>query len=409
MMGITGSKLNIAAWEIRAVIAPFDILACYMLIQILPLKFIAPELPSTLNADEKWLIQTISLTPGDTLLALVRWLSYGLLFFLTTQFSANDARAKKLLRYLFWGIVAHALLGFALLYQFNDTIVGIPKWDHIGSATGGFTNRNSFATLLAFGCILGTVQIINTIKQHLDDTFHSSPASALYSNIVAAIPLLIGWLIVSSALIATNSRMGILAASIGMLCCALLDASHLKTRSRIKAIGLYIGCLLFFGLPLIYLYGSQYLNRLGQLESGDINYRLTLYGQVKNMILARPFSGFGGDSFEYAFPLFHQPTMDIDRVSQKTHSTYLALWSDYGIIFGSLPLFIVSYVFYKICREYLTRNYSDSVLLAAIGVIIVGSLHSLVDFSLEVEAVTFVFVAIIACGFAQIFNKKSKP
>lgn len=408
MMGVTGSRLNIAAWDIRVVITPFSLLTVYMLFQVVPINLIVPELSLALSNSENLPIGTISLAPGDTVLAMVRWISYGLLFFLTVQFSANTSRATRLIRLLFWCIVIHALLGLTLLFQFNDTILGIPKWDHFGSATGGFTNRNSFATVLAFGSILGAVQIIQSFKQRFSATIQYIPTSSLYFTMIAILPIFIGWLIIVSALLATNSRMGIFAACIGVLCCVLLDTNNLGSRLRRKAISIYIGCIFSLGVPLTYLYGTQYLKRLGQLESGDINYRMTLYRQVKKMIQARPFSGFGGDSFEYAFPLFHQPNMDIDRISQKTHSTYLALWADYGIIFGSLPLFIVGYLFCKIFNEYLNRDYSDPVLLAAIGVIIVGTLHSLVDFSLEVEAVTFIFVAVIACGYAQTFVKISK-
>ena len=30
--------------------------------------------------------------------------------------------------------------------QSGDTILGLPKWAYLGSATGTFVNRNSFAT-----------------------------------------------------------------------------------------------------------------------------------------------------------------------------------------------------------------------------------------------------------------------
>lgn len=182
MMGINGSRLGVALTHIRSLAALFILLACYMIAQILPLGLLVPQLPAPDNTQAILPINTISLAPGDTLLALIRWLSYGLLFFLVLQLSANASRAAKLNSLLFWCIAIHAFLGLALLYQFNDTIYGIPKWDHHGSATGGFTNRNSFATLLAFGCILGTVQIIQLLKQLRTSTQKKISGTRLSNN-----------------------------------------------------------------------------------------------------------------------------------------------------------------------------------------------------------------------------------
>tara|TARA_B110000908_G_C10058388_1_gene359443 strand:- start:546 stop:776 length:231 start_codon:yes stop_codon:yes gene_type:complete len=53
------------------------------------------------------------------------------------------------------------------------------------------------------------------------------------------------------------------------------------------------------------------------------------------------------------------------------------------------------------------RDYALSI--SALAVIIVAGIHSLVDFSLEIQANVFLFLAILALGLAKIQKPKSSP
>jgi O-antigen ligase len=63
--------------------------------------------------------------------------------------------------------------------------------------------------------------------------------------------------------------------------------------------------------------------------------RLQLYQQVFTMIKARPLTGFGFDSFPPAFEMFHKTPVTAGFVWDKAHSTYLTLWAEAGLLFGS--------------------------------------------------------------------------
>lgn len=125
------------------------------------------------------------------------------------------------------------------------------------------------------------------------------------------------------------------------------------------------------------------------------------------MIKARYLTGFGGDSFEQAYPLFHQISVDVDVTWEKAHSTYLALWAEYGLFFGSIPLLIFGVLFVRLLLAYLRSANPDPTMLAALGVILVGAIHSLVDFSLEIQAVAFVFAIVTAAGYARIIERSN--
>jgi O-antigen ligase len=153
-------------------------------------------------------------------------------------------------------------------------------------------------------------------------------------------------------------------------------------------------------------YGTLFLERLGRVgDASDV--RMQLYQQVLQMIEARPLLGFGGDSFEYAYPLFHQAPVSVDLVWDKAHSTYLSLWAEYGLFFGSLPMLIVAIIVLQLGAAYVKAPGQDMLIRSGLCVILVGALHSLVDFSLEIEAVTFAFVAIVATAWARQFELRN--
>ncbi len=135
------------------------------------------------------------------------------------------------------------------------------------------------------------------------------------------------------ALIATNSRMGLFAACCGMFTVLMLAMIKMPGGNGLKVI---LPALAFVPLTIgasILIYGSTLVERLdGQEASQDAELRLNLYRQVIEMIKTRYLTGFGGDSFEQAYPLFHQISVDVDVTWEKAHSTYLALWAEYGLV-----------------------------------------------------------------------------
>jgi O-antigen ligase len=207
---------------------------------------------------------------------------------------------------------------------------------------------------------------------------------------VAAIALIAaGLFVIGAALVATQSRMGFFAGLIGALSVTVLALS--RRRATVWLIAL--SALLVATLGLLVLNGGGLLERVGSLETaGDV--RADLYRQVWGMILSSPWVGYGAGTFELAFPLFHQLPVSPDVVWNKAHSTYLSLWVELGFLFGSLPLFIVAAAALRLVRS-ASRGAAGAPRLAAIGVIAVAAVHSAVDFSLEIQAVAFTFIAIV--------------
>lgn len=370
-----GSALRIGPWRLPELTIAFILLLLFVALQSLPLGWLGYTPVQALPRGLALNAISISLDAATTSLTLLQFATYGLCALLFLQVGYRNSRADRVLGTIFLVIVAYALLGIVLQGQLR-ALLGIPG----NVATGPFVNRNSYATYLAFGLAIGVALVIGQLEL-------TASRRQRYRR-VAALALIAGGLfVIGAALITTQSRMGFVAGLTGALSVTLLALAGRRLGAGIwlcVASGLLIGTI-----GMLAFNGGGLLERVGSLESaGDV--RVDLYRQVWQMILSSPLVGYGGGTFEGAFPLFHQLPVSPDVVWNKAHSTYFALWAEFGFIFGSLPLLIV---LAGAIRLLATRPNTPR--LAAIGVIVAAAVHSTVDFSLEIEAVAFTFIAIV--------------
>ncbi len=335
---------------------------------------------------------TLSLAPGATWLTLLQFATYGLFFFLMLQVAANRSRARRIGVALFVVVVAHALYGLFALVLLDDSLLFFPKWAYEGFATGGFVNRNSFATFLAFGLVLGVLLAARELK---GDGGRANAAV-----------ILAGSALILATLVATGSRMGLFAGLVGSAVAVLMAGAKDEKTTRTR--GLLLAILPIAAAIVVFiLYGAGTFDRLGSLES-DANVRGDLYQQVIGMIAARPWLGYGGGAFELAYPLFHQLPVSPDLVWDKAHSTYLSLWAELGLVAGSIPMLLIAWIAIDALRLYLGRRSGDwTAPAAAVAVTVVAALHSTVDFSLEMQANVFFFLAVLAVGVARSDTRRN--
>jgi O-antigen ligase len=355
--------------------------------QVLPLPQLSP--PTIISQTGATLTPpAISLTPGQTVLVVLQLSAFGLLFYLVAQVGARERRARLLLRGLFWMGVGFAIFALIELTQWGDTLLGQTKSAYLGSATGTFVNRNSFATFLSLTISLGAALTADDVERSRREDGRSAQAA------LAAFPTVAGSGLLIATLLATQSRMGLFAGLCGAAVIVVLWLIKARRGTvAVAAIAAGVAAIAVFAL-----YGNGVMERLGSAEKA-LDVRSDLYAQVWGMITARPWWGYGGGSFELAYPLFHRPPVSLDLVWDKAHSTYLGLWSDYGLLFGSIPMLLILSFALRVLRGWLVNQQVRAGSLAASGAIVVVAVHSLVDFSLEMQAVAVLFVAILAIGF----------
>ena len=83
------------------------------------------------------------------------------------------------------------------------------------------------------------------------------------------------------------------------------------------------------------------------------------------------------------------------------HNTYLEVLQGLGLIFGSMLLASVSVMVWRCVKGVATRQVNETVPAVAASAAVVLGVHSLVDFSLQIQAIAITFMALLGAGVAQ--------
>ena len=381
----------------------FALVSGWMLVQALPIGAIWGGSEFVTQTGTSIKVLSLSLAPGETILAFLKWVTYGIMFFLFLQVGARKTRARFTSRMLMYCVTALAIYSFVALIFLNDTLLLSDKTQYFGDLTGTFVNRNSFATFLAMGAVLSAALAIpssNSVSGH--GSARTEPGGDGWALTLQNAVAFACFAIVLSALIATHSRMGTFAGLCGLLVVIFLRLP--TNRLRLVAGAIAVAAT----VTVLAFYGDQLLDRL-LFTTNNAQTRLELYKQVLAMIRDRPVLGFGADAFNPSYPLYQSWPVPTHLVFDKAHSTYLTHWSELGLVVGSLPILIVALCAWTVVRCLLQGGTKTVEVCASIGVITVAALHSLVDFSLEIQAVVFLFIAIVALGVTEAFSHKVPP
>lgn len=342
-----------------------------------------------------------TMTPGATMVAVIRLAGFFALFVLASEVASRARRVEAIAWGLFGAVFLHAIWALVALAFLNDYVFWGEKVSYLGSATGTFINRNSFATFLGFGLVIGVALTLNLARR--PRVRHPRGRHLLSERNIELAVLWLMVLIVAAALIATQSRMGVTSSTVAVIF-VFVVMSVKGERGRFGNLALSVGFVFIAVAAAVGLFGSGLLER-GLFSINNSTTRTDLYAQVAEIIRARPFLGTGLDSFAPAFELIHHPPVSSAFVWRHTHSTYLDLWSEMGLIVGSLPMLAVLIAAWKLVGLIRRRDHNFAVPTAALGAIVLGALHSTIDFSLEIQADTMIFVTLVALGLGRLRRK----
>lgn len=393
---MAGEAYRVPVSAIRWLAAGFLAVMLAMLVQVLPIGNLVPIVFSN-QFGETVRAATPSAAPGETIFDMLRWGTYGVVFFVLLQAGFQEKRSRLLLRGLLIVAVAEALYALVALNQFDDTILFFDKRYYQGMATGTFVNRNSLATFLGLGIVLATA--LATRRGTNGENRSSKQRGEPKADRVRLVLLAAAIFMLFAALVATQSRMGLFAAMAGVAAVLLLRP--------VGSLAITAGLILVGAIVVIVLYGSGVAERVLTTEA-SAGYRLALYRQVIDMIFARPLLGHGAGAFALAFPSFHGPSLDMSVTWDHAHSTYLALWSGLGLVIGTIPLLLVAAIVVRIFTGSSQRVRLSVESAAAIGATVTVAIHSLVDFSLEIQGVALFYTALLAIGAARPLGTASR-
>ncbi|MCI0431434.1 MAG: O-antigen ligase family protein [Rhodospirillales bacterium] len=365
---------------------PFALAVAWALFQAVPWA------PETLK-DPAWaaagralgqpLPAAISFAPEEAATGVMRLLAYGAVLLLGLELGFPACRERAVLWAVALAGALYALYGILVWMDGNHVVLWMEKWTYSDSLTSTFVSRNSYATYAGLGLCACLALIARALT-------HRAPANALAALLALAT-------LISAALLLTRSRGGVLSAVIVILVMtALLAAGRSARRVRLIFAASAVG-LLAAGIGAV---GSGVIGRLSPEDVEDFGGRAQIWERATAAVIDRPFGG-GLGAFPDFFPAYRDLALGLEfGTLDKAHNLYLELAAELGLpVAGALILGVGWLVARTLLASLRLR---PGAALAAAGASSLVGVHSLVDFSLQIPAVTATWLLLLGAGLGQV-------
>jgi O-antigen ligase len=344
---------------------------------------------------------SISVDRSLTTLAILRLITAASVFWLALQLSRDAWRARLLI----WSVVAisalYAAVGIiALGIMPNGRVFAELASSKLVTST--FVNQNHYVTFAGIGFLAAIGLTLRLYRRRLSRTgdLLRLKVAALIDTTggKGALPLALAFLILAGLLL-SGSRGGIIATGFGFLVLIALNVRREKRRSLRHEALLGIFAVLVVGAVFVG-FSDVFVGRVGKLgvfEQG----RLHVFLATIRSILTAPLLGFGYGTFSAAFPMFHDDSVAIWVFWDKAHNTYLEIFQGLGLLFGTMLIASVVVLVWDCLKGARTRQRDATIPAIAASVSFLIGAHALIDFSLQIQAVTLTYMAILGAGVAR--------
>ena len=295
---------------------------------------------------------------------------------------------------------------------FPDTLLLEEKRHYLAAFTGTFVNPNTAATYFGVLLVL-TLALMSRPWSTLGPlTFlrtgppsHSRrPRADADASLYAALALVFG-----VALFLTKSRAGIFAsaAAIAVLAAGQTFLALRRTRSFVVAsAGSFLAIA---GIGAIFsLLGARWMSRI-ESEGFVDEQRLCTYGSTWQAIKEHLFWGTGGGTFQDVFPAYRSQSCGIEGYWEMAHSVPLEGWLAFGVAFLVLAVVAYGTLISTFVRGLKERRRYRYVPLASLAILLLVTLHSMVDFSLQIPAVALLVGWALGAGAAISLGRPTEP
>ena len=99
--------------------------------------------------------------------------------------------------------------------------------------------------------------------------------------------------------------------------------------------------------------------------------------------------------------MFRDHSLDIWDKWQMAHNTYLEVLQGLGLVFGAMLVASVSLLVLRCIKGAAVRRMDETPPCVAASAAVLLGAHSLVDFSLQIQAIAITFMALLGAGVAQ--------
>ena len=396
-------------------IVMFGLGLSWAVVQILPLGSAIAGHPAWQVASEalgRDIAATISINPSEGLWAILRFLTAAAIF-LSVYILARSARNAQIILRTFV-----ILAGLAAIYGLTRLSLSLDKilwFDEPGNGylTSGFINRNSAATYFGMASLASMGLVIQHVSSVLQSTLCDS-GRELARKMSLAMSGMLGFDLVLFVLmlvsvLATGSRGGISFTVVAMFFMLLLYGVKTTMRGRSAGGGpawlVSIIAITVLILGIFELSGARLMGRL--LNQGlESDSRFETYARTWEAVRDYLYLGSGLGTFQDVFTAYRLELSPGRHVWDKAHNDYLELLLGLGLPAATLVLLGFAILFFKVTRGFFARHRdSHYAAIAAAACVLIG-LHSLVDFSLQIQANALGFALLLGLGLAQSWSTR---
>ncbi len=355
---------------------------------------------------------SISVQPAATASAIFPVMLPFVTFAAVLMLFRSDRAALRLIKVLAAFGVVFAAFGVLQVAVFPRSLLFFEKVYYLESLTGFLVNRNTAGTLLGVASFAVVAWFINISG----DVAAAQRAGDLHGASRTRVHLIGAALVlVAVALVLTRSRGAVLAAVAAYLLIVpalLLDSGWLRAFLARFSWGLSRGGqrMLAFGAPLLVVllvlavFGSQLLFRASALGTDEA--RLCVYEATLAAFRDNWLFGTGLATFQDVFPSYRAAgCADPYIIFTRAHSFYLEGLQSLGLPFVPLVVAVYGALAAILLHGYRSRRRYRNVAILGVGAVLLVTIHSALDFSLQIPGMAVYFAAYLGATTVICLNR----
>ena len=392
----------------------FIIYLVFLFFQLIPLPAFLVEFISPARLDsfrlvfphENWL--SLSENFHESLSFFIESIFYYLVFVCTLLLVNSHQRIKLLMWVIVYSALFQAMYGSLMILSGVEYSFFFEKYAYRGVATGTFINRNHLAGYLNMSIAIGLGILIAGLgkKEILRNTRQwSRKIVQLLLSKKAQLRVYIA--LCTIALVLTHSRMGNTAFFVSLTLTALL-ALKLTNHARKMMSVLIISIIVIDVLIVSAWFGLDKVADRLEKTSVDSETRDEVALYTLDYWQDYFITGSGGGTYQYIFPKYRG--FEIKAYYDHAHNDILEFAAETGFVGIVLLISIVLLSFFTAIKAMSLRREPLAIGLAFSSImgILAITIHSFVDFNLQIPANAATFMVILALAWIAHFQSFKK-
>ncbi len=352
----------------------------------------------------------ISIDPYVTVTELMKLASYIAIGWLACVLSTRYENARRLFIAVFAVGVAYAVYGIALSALDTSQVTifeGLPP-PYGRDVSGGLVAKNSFATFTGIVFLAGLTLLVEAGRHEIVAVrgWRTHARTLIQFVLGRGVVWLVGSLILLGALVASDSRAGLIATFIGLFAVfgLTLIVSARKQELKWTLTGGAAAAAAILALFLINGHNvqSRFENLIETAGAGEL--RPVMWGVAIRALADHPLTGTGLGTYGDAYTVYADSFAPY--VVDRAHNDYLEFAMGVGIPAACLWMAALTMLTAQCAWGALRRHRRRIYAMTAFGASALVGFHSIFDFSLQMPAVAVLYAVVLGIGIAQSYPSR---